>query len=727
MMNRNDGPNNPPPHGTPPAPPLPRYPSPKIRPHHGLPIHATGSSIPGPLQWAIAIAAAHHPIAVAATSTPQARVVHSDAMAAMASVSNIPAQWPQYSIPKQSAAALMKSAAASRESSSSSPSSSPSKPRYKKRTKKYNNFNIFFMLERQVLLQSRGGGIDAIKNPIDTSNSPLVRSKELHLPPLCRRYNHLPLSSSWFLELLANQNKKRPHRKSHGLIPFKELAQTVAKNYREIDDETQSFVNEVAERLGWHCEEMDAIEEKERKEQEEKNRAMGIHASSGKKRKDAPVVSVAGGKGAAGVKSSLSQDEAATVQQLIGMKSNSPPQSHQAMPPAHFQQHHPSAPHPPAHHPMMNHVSENESERLQVELAHAMNAKRDSEQRINMLKEQMTQHSARTQQEHHRAAAASHAAQHHHASQMFSPSLSRGLPTGHDQYLASLLAAAGRSPPFSSKPHLHSSPMDELMYNSTNAAHPASLNEVEKTLLKEVLARRLVPSGAPLEALYPGAHAALRGHHPLTPPSSAHTSLAPLKKHQRFSFEKLEDDEGVQKLKSIAKNPSEEQVEETDRASNEGPRPRSTSFGTSSCSDGRIGAADSRSASARCDEIGFYKDLYAQLLGPRHTPRHAAAPSPQVTTAQDLALLDSIGHSLGGSRLSSVEQALIENLVARGGSSNHNPYPTQLPQSHYPPTPAHLAGHYPPPGAYAFLLRKQIEYHNMIPRPVTPRQKVPNH
>eukprot|EP00580_Thalassiosira_gravida_P020783 CAMPEP_0201681460 /NCGR_PEP_ID=MMETSP0494-20130426/51121_1 /ASSEMBLY_ACC=CAM_ASM_000839 /TAXON_ID=420259 /ORGANISM="Thalassiosira gravida, Strain GMp14c1" /LENGTH=675 /DNA_ID=CAMNT_0048165207 /DNA_START=118 /DNA_END=2145 /DNA_ORIENTATION=+ len=673
-------------------------------PHHGVPMHPPGSSIPSPLEWAIA--AAHRPIAGTATSPHQhhAQVIYSDAMA---------------STSKQSAAAAIP------ESSASSPPSLPSKPRHKKRTKKYNNFNIFFMLERQLLLQSRGGGIDAIKNPIDTSNSPLVSSKELHLPPLCRRYNHLPLSSSWFLELLANQNKKRPHRKSHGLIPFKELAQTVAKNYREIDDETQSFVNEVAKRLGRHWEETEAIEAKERREQEDKGRAMGIHAGRGKKRKDAPVVSVAGVKGAAGVKPHLSQDEAMTVQQLMGMMSTSPPKLHQVMPPAHFQQHHPFAPHPHflAHHPMMKHVSENESERLRVEMARAMNAKRDSEQRINMLKEQMTQHSTGTQQEHHRAVEASHMAYHHHASHIVSPAFPRGLPTGHDQYLASLLATAGGSLPLSSKPQLHSSPMDESMKNSANAVHPASLKEVDNALSKEV------------EALYADAHATLRRHPPLlagaTPSSSAQTTLGHLKKRQRFSFEKSENYEDVQKFKSITKESSEEKVEEheeTNRSSGEGTR--STSFGTSSCSDARIGAAadtESRSASACSDEIGFYKDLYAQILGPHHTPHHAPTPSLQVTTTRDLALLDRIIHSRGGSRLSSVEQTLLENLAARGGSSSRHSYPMHLPQLHYPPTAAHLAGHHPPPGAYASLLREQAEYHDMMPRPVTPRQNRPNH
>ena len=64
----------------------------------------------------------------------------------------------------------------------SSPSS-PTKPRYKRRTKKYNNFNIFFMLEQQLLLQLHGGGIDAVEKPINMSDTPLVKHKELHLPP----------------------------------------------------------------------------------------------------------------------------------------------------------------------------------------------------------------------------------------------------------------------------------------------------------------------------------------------------------------------------------------------------------------------------------------------------------------------------------------------------------------------------------------------------------------
>ena len=401
-------------------------------------------------------------------------------------------------------------------------SSRSSKPRYKKRTKKYNNFNIFFMLERQLLLQSRGGGIDAVKSPIDVSKAPLSKHKELHLPPLCRRYNHLPLTANWFLELLANQNKKRPHRKSHGLIPFKELAQTVAKNYREIDEETQEFVNEVAERLGWHCEEHEAAEEKERKEMEAR---LGIpHGGSGgygKKRKtEAPIVS----KGT----KDLSHEEAATVHNLMGMKTTSSPPygmmnphgmsgypmggvphpglAHLYPPPPHMpsggghgghHQHHPHHQFPP--HPSgggggggqqssssgPGGSGENvESDRLQLELASAMSARVESERRIELLRAQMMNHNARQgggpgdsqTPSYPPAPAASHQAR---------PSSRSSYPPagGYEQYLSQLKM---ESP----------SPLP-----ARGPAPPAGL-DFEKELLKEALMRRMpgvggAPGGAP--------------------------------------------------------------------------------------------------------------------------------------------------------------------------------------------------------------------------------------
>jgi len=172
------------------------------------------------------------------------------------------------------------------------------------RLRRYNLFNIFFMLERQLLLQARGGGINAIKDPIDTTNSPLPRHKELKLLPLCQRYKHLPLTSNWFAELIQHHRKKRKHTKTHGILPFRELAKTVAKNYREIDDDTHKFLKEVLKRLRRHLDESDAIDAKDEIE------AIQREISG----------DTAGAVRGCQKTKGLSQDEAVKVQQLMGTK-----------------------------------------------------------------------------------------------------------------------------------------------------------------------------------------------------------------------------------------------------------------------------------------------------------------------------------------------------------------------------------------------------------------------
>ncbi len=81
-----------------------------------------------------------------------------------------------------------------------------------------------------------------------------------------------------------------------------------------------------------------------------------------------------------------------------------------------------------------------ESDRLRFELAQAMNARRDSEQRIQLLREQMTRRSVQQDQHWAATARASHSL----------PSTLRSLPR-YDPYLASLIAAAGGSPPLLSR------------------------------------------------------------------------------------------------------------------------------------------------------------------------------------------------------------------------------------------------------------------------------------
>jgi hypothetical protein len=122
------------------------------------------------------------------------------------------------------------------------------------RQKRYNNFNIFFMLERQLILRNFGAGRDLMFN-VDISTLPLdVRCYvDLYLPPLCSRYAVLPLSpDKWFVQLLANKDKTHPNAKSYGgcdLISFAEITRIVSSNYKQMDDETKAFVEDVAKRL----------------------------------------------------------------------------------------------------------------------------------------------------------------------------------------------------------------------------------------------------------------------------------------------------------------------------------------------------------------------------------------------------------------------------------------------------------------------------------------------
>jgi len=106
--------------------------------------------------------------------------------------------------------------------------------------KRYNNYNIFFMLERQrLLLQSRGGAmaitvggvatcsvvtqaVDSVEvnNRSRPSNNDITEENlrppgavrgyiNLVLPALCRRYADLPLSrNNWLEELVATRDSK---------------------------------------------------------------------------------------------------------------------------------------------------------------------------------------------------------------------------------------------------------------------------------------------------------------------------------------------------------------------------------------------------------------------------------------------------------------------------------------------------------------------------------------
>jgi len=127
-----------------------------------------------------------------------------------------------------------------------------------KLTKPYNSYNIFFILERKLLLETRQSGA-AAASPAKTArprpSSPdagapvasLTGYEYVEVPPLPLRYQHLQSSmeANWY-DPGRKKNVKRRHGKSHGVASFREIAKTTADNWKVIDPVTKTFVEAVA-------------------------------------------------------------------------------------------------------------------------------------------------------------------------------------------------------------------------------------------------------------------------------------------------------------------------------------------------------------------------------------------------------------------------------------------------------------------------------------------------
>lgn len=108
----------------------------------------------------------------------------------------------------------------------------------------YTDYNIFFQLEREYILQNELG----VTPNLDSSN--LFNSSDANYngPPLPPRYNGIILHKDWY-KTGKGRNKKRRHRISHGKIGFCELSKKIATNWYDIDIETKKFC-EAASDLG---------------------------------------------------------------------------------------------------------------------------------------------------------------------------------------------------------------------------------------------------------------------------------------------------------------------------------------------------------------------------------------------------------------------------------------------------------------------------------------------
>ena len=79
-------------------------------------------------------------------------------------------------------------------------------------TQQFNRYNLFYRLERHLLLHKRGVQPTGVDENSDTAKQ---YAKLPELPPLPARYNGVGIPKMWFL---TDRTKKRSHRKRYVLF-----------------------------------------------------------------------------------------------------------------------------------------------------------------------------------------------------------------------------------------------------------------------------------------------------------------------------------------------------------------------------------------------------------------------------------------------------------------------------------------------------------------------------
>ncbi|ACI64764.1 predicted protein [Thalassiosira pseudonana CCMP1335] len=98
-------------------------------------------------------------------------------------------------------------------------------------------YNVFFQLERQFILQTHSRyEVDSAPKEIDdqVDNRPA-------------KYRNIILPKDWYI--VGANKKKRQDRINHGLISFVELTKAIASSWRRVDNETRTYVKDIADQL----------------------------------------------------------------------------------------------------------------------------------------------------------------------------------------------------------------------------------------------------------------------------------------------------------------------------------------------------------------------------------------------------------------------------------------------------------------------------------------------
>lgn len=105
-----------------------------------------------------------------------------------------------------------------------------------KPTRPYSEYNVFFQLEREYILQALLG----VKPNIEPSQIFCLQDENYKGSILPSRYRELILPYDWYIPGKARRRNRR-HRKSHGKIGFLELTHQIGEAWSQVDDETRLY------------------------------------------------------------------------------------------------------------------------------------------------------------------------------------------------------------------------------------------------------------------------------------------------------------------------------------------------------------------------------------------------------------------------------------------------------------------------------------------------------
>ncbi|KAL3800026.1 hypothetical protein ACHAWO_004704 [Cyclotella atomus] len=106
----------------------------------------------------------------------------------------------------------------------------------------YTPYNIFYLLERELMIQEPGKSNTKKSPPASSSaNDAVSPEEELDIPT---RYKGIIMAPQWYD---PNCKEKRKHRRTHGKISFQELTGKISQNWATIDDESKNYCTTISE------------------------------------------------------------------------------------------------------------------------------------------------------------------------------------------------------------------------------------------------------------------------------------------------------------------------------------------------------------------------------------------------------------------------------------------------------------------------------------------------